>query len=262
MDTITIANVHLVSFLLILFRVGAVISTAPFFGSKNIPVRVKALLVLILAIILTTSLSQDGKLNNVTFIYSRGLIGLSFVILKEILLGVAIGYTARLTFIGIQLAGQFIGHEMGFAMMRVMDPTTRASVTIISQYNTAVAMLVFLFIRGHHYILTGLAGSFSAVPLGQWAVSGSYVEHLNVIFGSIFSTALRLAIPVMAALFLTKVALAIVARTMPQMNVFVVGFPLQIALGLISMAITLPLFMNALQSLFVTMRDNIIGVYQ
>jgi len=235
--------------------------TAPFFSSKSISTRIKAPLALVIAIVLMASLDKEKALVNVQLLQSQGTIGLLMMILREVLLGIAIGYTARLTFMGVQLAGQLVGHEMGFAMMRIMDPTTSANVTVVAQLNAIVATLIFLLIYGHHYVLMGLAKSFSAVPLGQWEPSHSFVLHLNTVFAGIFSAALRIAIPVMAALFLTKIALGIVARTIPQMNVFVVGFPLQIAIGLIAMAATLPLFAKALCTLFLAMRSNIWGVF-
>ena len=188
---------------------------------------------------------------------SQGTIGVSLAILRELLLGSGIGFTAQLTFAGIQLAGQFVGYGMGFGMMRIMDPSTRTNVTVTAQYNMVVATLIFLLIHGHHYILMGIAKSFSAIPLAQWVPSASFIGHLNTVFAGIFTSALRIAIPVMGALFLTKVAMGILARTMPQMNVFIVGFPIQISIGLIAMAISLPFFVKILYSLFTSMRENV-----
>jgi len=267
METISISNTEIISFLLVFFRTGAVLYTAPFFGSQSIPVRVRILLSCAIAIVMTTALGTlnetalaEGR-NNVlslqALMFQQGVIGLFAAIFREVFLGITIGYTARLTFMGIQLAGQIMGHEMGFGMMRILDPTTRANVTIIAQYNTVVATLVFLLINGHHYIIMGLAKSFSSIPLAGWAPSASLVGHVNNVFAGIFSTGIKIALPIMGALFLTKIGLGIVARTMPQMNVFIVGFPLQIAIGLIGMAVSLPIFVEILNNLFISMRDNV-----
>ena len=261
MDIITITDSQFISFFLVFFRISAILFTAPLFGSKNIPRRIKISLALAITIVMITSLNQQMKLDGALLIQSQNVIGLLIMIFREVLFGIAVGYTAQLTFMGIQMAGQLIGQEMGFGMMRIMDPTTRANVTIVAQFKVTVAMLIFLIIGGHHYILMGLAKSFSAVPLAQWGVSEPLVEHLSAVFSSIFSTALKIAIPVMATLFLTKIALAIIARTMPQMNVFVIGFPLQVSMGLIAMSISLPFFLKVLGALFMTMRDNIWGVF-
>ncbi len=260
MDTITITNTQFISFFLVWFRIGAVLFTAPLFGSKNIPVRIRVALSLVIAIVMITSLNQEKRLDSTLLIQSQNVIGLMIMIFREILLGVAIGYTAQLTFMGVQFAGQMVGQQMGFGMARIMDPTTRANVTIVAQYNVTVAMLIFLLIGGHHYVLMGLARSFSTIPLAQWAVSKTFAEHVSMVFASIFVTALKVSIPVMTALFLARISLAIVARTMPQMNVFVVGMPLQIAVGLIVMAVSLPFFVKVVGGLFMTMRDNVWGV--
>ena len=261
MDTIRITSTQLISFLLVFFRIGGVFFAAPFFGSKNLPIRVKTPLCFAIAIIVVMSLTKDRGWDHMLPVQPQGAIGLLVLIFKEISLGVAIGYTAQLAFVGVQMAGQLMGHEMGLSMMRIVDPTTRANVTVIAQFNSIVAMLIFLFIHGHHYILRGIAKSFSAVPLGQWSVSISFVDHLSIVFGSIFSTGLRIALPVMSAAFLTKIALAIVARTMPQINIFVVGFPLQISVGFIAMAVSLPLFTKVLRALFTTMQHNVWGIF-
>ncbi len=261
MDTITITNSQFISFLLVLFRIGAILFTAPLFGSKNIPVRIRILLSLVIAIVLITSMKQEKLLDNALLVQSQSAIGLTMMIFREIFFGIAIGYATQLAFMGVQLAGQMVGQQMGFGMARVLDPTTRANVTIVAQYNVTVTMLIFLLIGGHHYILMGLARSFSEVPLAQWEISRSLAEHLSTVFASIFATALKISIPVMAALFLTKIGLGIIARTMPQMNVFIVGMPLQIAVGLIAMAISLPFFVKALGAMFMAMRDNVWGVF-
>ena len=149
---------------------------------------------------------------------------------------------------------------MGFGMARILDPSTRVNVTIIAQYNTVIATLIFLLIRGHHHILMGIAKSFSTIPLAVWEgviSSHTFIVHLNTVFAGIFATAFRIAIPVMGAAFLAKIAMAIISRTMPQMNVFIVGFPLQISVGLIAMALSLPFFVELLHPLFTSMRENI-----
>jgi len=261
MDIIRITNSQFISFFLVFFRISAILFTAPLFANRNIPRRIKVSLALVITIVMITSLNQQAKLDGALLVQSQNVVGLLVMIFREVLFGIAIGYTAQLTFMGIQMAGQLIGQDMGFGMMRIMDPTTRANATIVSQYKVTVSMLIFLIIGGHHYILVALAKSFSVVPLAQWRVSGPFVEHVNTVFSSIFSTALKIAIPITATIFLTKIALAIIARTMPQMNVFIIGFPLQISMGLIAMSISLPFFLKTLGALFMTMRDNMWGVF-
>ena len=203
MDALKISNTDIISFLLVFFRTGAILFTAPFFGSKNIPVRVRIMLSCALSLVLTASVREQGSL-----LLALGDPRFSLMaVFREVLLGIAIGYTARLTFASIQLAGQLAGYGMGCGMARILDPSTRTNVTIIAQYNVVIAMLVFLLIRGHHHILVGIAKSFSALPLGVWSPSASFIGHLNTVFATIFATGFRIAIPVMAALFLTKLGI-------------------------------------------------------
>ncbi len=260
MDEITVTNAQFISFFLMLFRISAILFTAPLFGSKNMPVRIRVSFALGITIVLIVSLNQMKQLDNVLLTQPQSAIGLIIMIFRETLFGVAIGYTAQLTFMGLQFSGQLVGQQMGFGMARIMDPTTKANVAVTAQYNVTVAMLIFLLMDGHHHVLMGLARSFSAVPLAQWEMSESLAEHLSAVVASIFATALKIAIPVMVPLFLAKIALGIIARTMPQMNVFIVGMPLQIAIGLIAMSVSLPFFAKIVGSLFMTMRDNVWSV--
>jgi flagellar biosynthetic protein FliR len=102
-----------------------------------------------------------------------------------------------------------------------------------------------------------IAKSFDVIPMGIWGVSESFIDYLNKVFSGVFSTGLRLALPIMGVLFLAKMTMAIITRTMPQMNIFVIGFPVQIAVGLIGLAISLPLTIKVMRSLLIIMRDNI-----
>ncbi len=257
MDTFTISNIKIISFLLIFFRVGAILFTAPFFGSRNVPVRIRILLSFAIGIVITSALSPHGAIASFSTEKLQNPVAMTLAMASEVLLGIAIGFIARLTFVGIQMAGQFIGHDIGFSMISILDPSSREVVTITSELNIVMATLIFLITYSHHYILMAIVKSFEAIPLGNWGISGTFMDHLNKIFGSIFATGLKLALPIMGVLFLTKVAMAIIMRTMPQMNIFIVGFPIQIAVGLLGLAVSLPLLTKVMQSLFLVMRDNI-----
>jgi len=248
-------NIQIAFFLLIFFRVGAILFTAPFFSNKNINTRVRILVSFAISIVLAVSLEASMNKdipdpNNYPLLVSA--------IFREIILGIAIGYTAQLAFVGVQFAGQLVSNEMGLSMLNVLDPSTTTGVTIIAQFNMVLATMIFLLINGHHYILMSVSRSFSTIPLGGWSVSSAFVGHLNDVFAGIFTTAIRISLPVMGAVFLSKIALSIIARTMPQINVFIVGFPVQIALGLIAMAVSLPFFVRILMTLFASMRENIL----
>lgn len=256
MEEITISNAQIISFLLVFFRIGAILFTAPFFSIRNLPFQVRVLLSFTLAIVITSAIlpykgvmSISTPLNNVWeyFIASA----------REVILGISIGFMAQLIFTGIQFAGQLIGNDIGFGMMNIFDPSTHSTVTITAELNTVIAGLIFIVTYSHHYILMGLAKSFDTIPIAVWYPNTTFIKHLNTVASGIFSTGFRIALPIIGVVFLSKIALAMIARTMPQMNVFIIGFPIQISLGLLVMAVTLPLFVRFTRLLFIGIRDNI-----
>jgi len=250
-------------FLLVFFRVGAILFTAPFFSNKNINSKVRILISFAITIILVVSLKSLINENGVLTAEKQSINSypsLVSAIFREIILGIAIGYTAQLAFTSIQFAGHLVSHEMGFSMVNLLDPSINTGITIIGQLNMILATMIFLLMNGHHYIIMSISESFYIIPLGSWSISSAFIEHLNNIFAGIFITAIKISIPVMGAIFLSKIALSIVARTMPQMNVFIVGFPIQISLGLIAMAISLPFFVRIIITLFTSMRENIFQI--
>ena len=256
-DAIKLNSGLIISFLLVFFRIGAIMFSAPFFGAKNIPMQVRILLSFAIAVVITSATVpyknvQIQSLNNM-----QDILWLFMAIIKEIILGVAIGFIAQLTFVGIQIAGQIIGNDIGFGMMNILDPATHDVITVTAELNTIIATLIFIVTYSHHFILMAIAKSFETIPLTGWTQSGAFVDHLNIVFSNVFTTGLKLAIPVIGALFLAKIAMAIVARTMPQMNFFVIGFPIQITVGLLAIAVSLPFMTRAIFGLFLSMRDNI-----
>ncbi|HGE69563.1 TPA: flagellar biosynthetic protein FliR [Candidatus Poribacteria bacterium] len=256
-EIINLTSGQIISFMLVFFRIGAILFTAPLFGGRNIPVQVRILLSLALAIVITTVVVPYKGIQAYTLDQINNVWVLFMSIAKEIIVGIAIGFIAQLTFTGIQIAGQLIGNDIGFGMMNIFDPSSHDVVTITAGLYSIVAGLIFLVTNSYQYVLMAIARSFDAIPLGHWFPSESYVWHLSNVFNGIFGTGLKIAIPVMGALFLTKIAMAIITRTMPQMNVFVVGFPLQIAIGLLAMAFSLPFVSQVIRNLFIGMRDNI-----
>jgi len=257
MDTFTIGSSQIISFFLIFFRVGAILLTSPFFGSMNIPVRVRVLLSFAIGIVITSAVVPYRTIDSFNVESMQNTISITISILREIMLGIAIGFIARLTFAGIQMAGQFIGNDIGFGMINILDTSSREVITVTAELYTVIATLIFIITYSHHYILMAIAKSFDVIPMGVWRVSESFIDYLNKVFSGVFSTGLRLALPIMGVLFLAKMAMAIITRTMPQMNIFVIGFPVQIAVGLIGLAISLPLTIKVMRSLLIIMRDNI-----
>jgi flagellar biosynthetic protein FliR len=244
MNIVNIPLQHLQAFFLIFLRVGAIMMTAPLFGSKNIPVLLKAGLLLSISIVLYPIINLDP----IPFLTEIMPFGLG--VIGEIILGVAIGLSVRLLFAGIQLAGQLAGFQMGLAIVNVMDPQTSAQVPILAQFNNLIAMMVFLAINAHHWFLRSLMESFRLVPPFNFTLNYSLVEHLMMLGGNMFIIALKIGAPIIATMLITSVALGLIARTVPQMHIFIVAMPLKILIGLLMLSLTAPYLSSFLHEMF------------
>ncbi len=233
MDLVGLSAAQFETGLLIFVRISAMLFMFPIFSSKQIPSQVRLGLSLLLTILLYRTVP--------TLAVSPDLYGLAAAVVSQVILGVVVGFVGSLVFAGIQVAGELIDLQIGFAVANVINPTTQQQVTVIGEFELAIATLVFLGTDGHHLLIEGIAGSFSLVPLPYIGIDpnvmGSVVGFLSAMFAVVF----RIAAPPAVALFITNVALAFMARVAPQMNVFVIGFPLQIGVGLIMLGISLPL---------------------
>jgi len=176
----------------------------------------------------------------------------------EVLIGVTIGFGARLVFAGIQMAGNIVGFQMGFAIVNIIDPMTSAQVSVIAELKYLIAMMIFLSVNAHHLFFMAIAQSYDwVVPFG-FHFSGSVMQYIFELSRDLFVIALKIGAPLMAVMLFTNVGLGVVARTVPQMNIFIVGFPLQISIGLIFLGITAPLFTRIVQGVMRSLEGHII----
>jgi len=216
----------------------------PVLGDKVVPARVKAGFALLLAGLLFPVVPPGGANFDV------GLVPLALRMASEAVIGVVIGFAAQVIFAGVQLAGELIGFQMGFAIVNVIDPVTSAQVSIVAEFQYLVALLLFLIFNGHHLFIAAIAESFRVLNPLSLNYSGALIAAILELSKGIFTVAVKLSAPLAAVMFFTQIALGIVARTVPQINIFIVGFPLQIAIGLIGVGVTLPLFLHLAAGLF------------
>lgn len=238
-------------FLLILFRISAFLLSAPIFGSAYLPARAKIGLSFLLSVILLP-LIQKANFSPPTQLLTYGI-----AVFKEIMTGVIIGYSARLVFAGIDLAGQLIGIQMGFGIVNIIDPKQETQLSIIAQFQGFLAILIFLSLNGHHWLLLALAKSFETIPLSGAAYSSDAVAVLLKLSGDIFVVAFKIGAPVIVALFLTNVTMEVLAKAIPQMHVFMMSFPLTIIVGLLSLAASLQMLGYLLPKIFHQMQNDI-----
>lgn len=237
---------------LIFLRIATALAVMPFYGYRGVALPVKAGLSAFLAFLLLPSVPAPVGWT----VTGLNLWHFMALALPEIVAGLLLGMVCGFLFYGVELSGQVIGMQMGFGIVGVIDPMTEEQVSIISQLQYLFATLVFLTFNGHHFLLEGLGQSFQAVPLGGAHFPAGLSQTVTTMSGDIFVAAVKIAAPVMAALFLTDVALGIIARTVPQMNIFIVGFPLKIGVGLLGLAFTWPMFTYVLKLLWKVFQND------
>lgn len=236
---------------LVFIRTGAILITAPLFGSRNVPLKLKAGLSLVLTLAIFPLVGFKE-------VYLASVPSLVSAMAGEVLIGVIIGFTARLIFAAVQLAGELAGFQMGFGIVNVIDPQTSTQFSIIAQFQNIITLLVFLALDAHYWFMLAISKSFELIqPLG-FCFTDSLMEAIISLSCDMFVIAAKVAAPVIAVLFFTSVALGLIARTVPQMNIFIVGFPVKIAIGLLGVGFSLPLLSYLLRNLFQRMGGDII----
>ena len=250
-DTSIISIAMLQKLLLIAVRVGALFAVAPVLGSTQVPVKTRIVVSLVIALLLFPIVAVEAGKLPCTFPVFFLCIG------KEFLVGLVIGFITMLVLNGIYLAGQVIDMQMGFGIVHVIDPISNIQIPVMGQFYFIIAILIFLTIDGHHMLILALSKSFKVVPLTGFRFSGGLAKQLLRYSGDLWIIAFKIGAPAIAALFLASVALGIIARTVPQMNVFIVGFPLKIGIGIFLVGISLRYFLVFLRHFFTIMFQDV-----
>ena len=239
-------------FLLVLLRVSALLMVAPIFGHRTWLARAKVGLAFTVSIILFPIVA-DQPLD-----VPAGVLPYALMMIREVLMGVVMGFVVLLLFVGIQFAGQVSGLQMGFGIVNVIDPQSSNQLSIMGQFLNILAILLLLSLNGHHTILTALVTSFETIPLGGVVLKAGLMQKMIAITAEVFIIGVKIAAPIMTALFLVTAAMGVLARTVPQMNVFMVGFPVQISVGLGAFLVCMPLFAMLVERLIITMRRDML----
>ncbi|MFC1732804.1 flagellar biosynthetic protein FliR [candidate division KSB1 bacterium] len=256
MEYINITFHQFVVFFIGFIRIATIIATVPIFGFNSIPIPIKIGLSFFISWILFPMYEQGD------FIIPVDLLPFVLMCLKEVVVGLIIGISTQFIFIGIQMAGELVGLDMGFGMVNILDPTTGEHVSIIGQFNYLLAILIFLAINGHHFLLNALQSSFVAIPLGMAKFRHFVTTEMITMSKEIFIVAVKIGAPALVALFLTSFVMGIIARMVPQMNIFIVGFPLKISVGLVMIWVSIPMFGYVFTKLFGRLENSVIAVIQ
>ncbi len=251
MPSFPIAVDYFVRFLLVFFRMGGIIFFVPFYNSRIFAAQIKISLALILSFIIFPLLAVQS------FTPPEEPITLLFAVIRELMVGLIIGYAAQLLFTGVQFAGELISFQMGLGMAVLIDPNFQGRSTVVSQLYDVFALMIFLAFYGHHFFIRAAVQTFDVVPLSGFQYSTTLGKYLFVLFGQIFTVAFRIGIPVLIALFLTSVVMGFVARTIPQMNVFLILPVMQIAVGSVMIILSLRATVMMLKFLFAQLEKNV-----
>lgn len=254
-DLITYGAPKIQIFLLILLRASGVFLIAPIFGHAAIPGQLKVGLILLLTIVMM------GTVGNVALPEVVSIAELSILAMKELLVGFMIGFVFITLFWGVQAAGSIAGYQMGLTISSVVDPSTNQEQPTIGQFWLLVSLVIFFGINGHHLIIRAFHDSYAAVPAGQVVLDGSTGELAIKYSAYAMVIALKFAAPVIVTMLLTDVALGVVSKLLPTMNVFIVSFGLKIAIGLAVMALSLPMFSYVLEKSAAYLNDQLLTVF-
>lgn len=235
------------TFILVFARMLAFIITLPLFSYRTIPFPYRLGMAFFLSLIVT---SNFGEIN-----VELGA-NLIILLIKEATVGLLIGLIGYMVMSVVQIAGGFIDFQMGFAIANVIDPQTGAQSPLIGQYFYMIAILFLLAVDGHHILINGMIHSYTTIPLETFlSFDGNFGEFIVITFNRLFLIAFQMALPLVGSLFLVDVALGIIARTVPQLNVFVVGLPLKITVSFSVLFFFMAMYIGLIKILFQTLFD-------
>nr|WP_024964930.1 flagellar biosynthetic protein FliR [Pantoea sp. IMH] len=225
-----------------LARVLALIMTAPVLSEKSISRKVK----IGLGLMITWTLIPSLPPTNVTLFSVGGF----WLLIQQILIGAAIGFTMQFAFAAVRTAGEVIGLQMGLSFATFFDPSSRLNMPVLARFLDLLAMLLFLTFNGHLWLISMVSDSFHTLPIGGEPLNGNAFLALTKAAGLIFLNGMRLALPLITLLLIVNLALGLLNRVSPQLSVFAIGFPVTLSLGIVFISLMMPLLAPFCEHLF------------
>lgn len=242
-------------FIICLSRIAAMFATIPVFSGAQIPPQFRVGVAVMFAMMtypLVKGYIPAGSYEPVE---------LGVVIAGELILGLLVGFLAQLVFMAAEFAGAVVGYQMGFAAANIFDPSTQQQVSLLSQFQGILAILLFLAFDVHHLFLEAIVASFEMLPPGDLTFSGGAIPMLVDVTSHSFILSLRIMAPIMALLILTSLGLGIMSRVFPQLNVFMLSFPLKIGIALIVMGMTMGVVSRILGNEFSVLSERFLNLF-
>ncbi len=223
-------------FLLVLVRITGMFFLSPIFGRRNIPNSFKAGFCFLFAIIVANSVPVP-ELQAFS-----SLAAYVILICKELLIGLILGFISYLLFSSIYIAGQLVDMRIGFGMVSVFDPLSNVQIPITADFYAVFATLIMLVTDSHHLLIQAIVDSYTILPIGEAQFNGALLKQVVDLFTKVFTIGFKIAAPVTVAILITDLALGIISKSMPQLNVFMLGMPVKVIMGLTIVLITIGAF--------------------
>jgi flagellar biosynthesis protein FliR len=243
------------TFLLIFSRVVSVLWLLPVFSSRAVSVPFKAGVSLLIAYLLFDSFGVDRSFSSDPYI-------LFLFVMKEVFIGLAIGFSVRILFTAVNVAGEIISIQSGFSFARFMDPLSMTQVSVIEQLKNLLAMMLFLAMDAHHILIRAIVASFRDVPIGSVTIQQSFLQYLITASGRIFVTGFKIGAPIIVTLLFVEIALGMLSRMIPQINIFIEGVPLKILVTLIMFSFSLGVIVPVIVNMFRGMDGEILRLFR
>lgn len=235
------------AFFLIMMRMHSMFMTAPVFSSDMIPFRTKTMLAFL------TSLIVFPMLMNAAPYKVSGDMGIyAMMVIREVFIGLFIGFISSIIFSAFQMAGQYFAVQIGFGFTEVVDPLAQVSIPVVGQLKNMIGILVFFFINGHHFLIQAICKSYELAPTLPYTqqAMGSLLKWTAYTTSGMFVIALKIALPIVATVFLVSVAMGMLSKAAPQMNIMMLGFPFKIAIAFSMLAFLSPLIVRIMKVSF------------
>ena len=230
-------------------RTLAMFTVAPVFSQKSIPMRVKVGLAFLVSVCAQAVLDQPMVAVNSPEALA--------CVIQQVGIGLAIGFSARLIIAAMEVAGETIGLQMGLSFASFFDPTSGAQLSAVSRFLVQIFTLFFIVVNGHLFVLMAVIKSFDAFPVDGSFLEGVAQMRIHELGSAVFSSALWIALPIMSLLLFVNLTMGVIARIAPQMNVFAIGFPITLTVGMLGITATLPM----MEQPFLAMIERTLSIF-
>lgn len=238
-----LSEVKVLIFALVLLRMIAFIFAAPVFGSPQIGIPTRILFCLIVSMCIFPTVQMDSKLLDGL---SNDIISLAA---REVIVGLCLGFVCRIFFYAVSMTGDFVSICLGLNTAQLFNPAMETQGSVVEQFYGVIGMLFFFAVGGHHIFISGLAQSYDLVKVGELSFNVGPLGELATLGQTLFMVTIKMSAPVMVAVLLSQVAMGLLGRAIPQINVLITSFPVTIMVGLGVMIICMPLYLQSLNSL-------------